>query len=260
MPPVGLPARNERLPGHSQPQPAPASSAEADDSGAEESIDNYMSRLMQRLRPSSGESAAPTYTAPRAQPARATQDASASAAGVPPQPKPLPTTAAAEARKPLEMSPRRVAPEKRIDLSALREVANFSAHNALSRHSRQILINTMHSKLAMAIVALAAGVGLFWMWNQFGAVEMTFYSAAAAVMVAIWFGVQYALLTGRLRVNEAGHVNINWAAFHLSRSVAAAAAKDAVAKDAAADSAGDSAKAASEPDASAGSAHDAAST
>ena len=61
------------------------------------------------------------------------------------------------AGRPIEMSPRTVAPEKRIDLSALRELANLSAQSAISRYSRKVLISSMYAKLMVAGVALAAG-------------------------------------------------------------------------------------------------------
>ena len=42
---------------------------------------------------------------------------------------------------------------------------------------------------------------------------MTLYYSLGALLVAIYFGMQYALLTGRLRINEQGHINIAWSPF-----------------------------------------------
>jgi hypothetical protein len=109
----------------------------------------------------------------------------------------------------------------------LRELANFSARTAVSRHSRKLLVNTMRSKLMMAMMALTAGGGLFCMWQRYGAVEMTLYYSLAAGLVAIYFGVQYALLTGRLRINELGHINIAWNAFVDGRSATPPVEEDA---------------------------------
>lgn len=106
------------------------------------------------------------------------------------------------------MSPRTVAPESHLDLTALRELANLSAKSAISRHSRKVLIRTIYSKAAVALVGLAAAGWLFWMWSGTEAMQITFYSALVAVLVAIYWGVQYAILTGRLIISNSGHIDI----------------------------------------------------
>jgi len=50
------------------------------------------------------------------------------------------------------------------------------------------------------------------------------------VLVAVYFGVQYALLTGRLRINELGHLNIDWSSF-TSGKPATSPAEDDTAND-----------------------------
>ena len=104
------------------------------------------------------------------------------------------------------MPPRAAAPAKHIDLSALRELANLSADSALSEHAHRVLVNAMRSKLIVAFVALASGAGLWWMWHTFGARETTLYASLAALLVSIFWGVEYAVLTGRLIVNKSGHL------------------------------------------------------
>ena len=122
----------------------------------------------------------------------------------------LSALSAAQPRESATLQPRAVAPEKRIDLSALRELANLSAHSAISRHARQVLIRTMHSKLAVALMALATGGALFWMWKELDAMQMTYYSALIALLVAIYWGMEYALLSGRLTISKSGHIDIDW--------------------------------------------------
>ena len=178
------------------------SAAAATETGDEESINDYMNRLMQRVRSTSGELAPASFTPPRAEAAQLSHET--------PAPVAEPSLPAAELRESAEMSPRTVAPENRIDLSALRELANLSAHSAISRHSRQVLIHTMYSKLAVAAVALVVGGVLLWMWKSPGALQMTFYSALVALLVAIYWGVEYALLTGRLIISKSGHIDIDW--------------------------------------------------
>ena len=186
----------------------------AEGHGEEELIDNYMSRLMQRVRSKSDEPVAlPTCAPPRCEPPSASQTQANVGTSPSAAAQPVPAAPAVAACQPVELSPRSAAPEKHIDLSAMRELANLSARTAISRHSRRLLIDTMRSKLVMAMLALAAGGGLFWMWQRYGAVEMTLFYSLAAVVVAIYFGVQYALLTGKLRINEQGHLNIDWRAF-----------------------------------------------
>ena len=150
----------------------------------------------------------PAYTPPAPQSGRTGRSTSAAAAEAEStQPPPQP---AADERRPVSIAPRTVAPEKRIDLSALRELANLSAQSAISRYSRKVLINSMYAKLMVAGVGLAAGVALFWMWKELGATPMTYYAALAALLVAIYWGMEYALLSGRLTISKSGHIDIDW--------------------------------------------------
>ena len=104
---------------------------------AEVSIDEYMSRLLARSR---GDSA--PLTAPASNVSRAPVAAAPVAA---PRSSPAPVVPAAqdEPSKPhesVEMAPRAVAPETQVDVKAMRQLANFSASNALHKHeSKQLL-------------------------------------------------------------------------------------------------------------------------
>ena len=68
----------------------------------------------------------------------------------------------------------------------------------------------MYGKLTVTLVSLAAGVGMLWMWKQFGACKLTLYASLVAIVVAIFWGLEYALLNGRLIVGKSGHFNIGW--------------------------------------------------
>ena len=107
----------------------------------------------------------------------------------------------------MQMAPRTVAPE-RINFSALRELANLSAHAAISRHTRRTLVRTMYSKLLVALVAFLSAAALLWMWDAANAGNHVFYASLAAILTAIFWGVEYAILTGRLMVSKSG--NIDW--------------------------------------------------
>ncbi len=177
----------------------------------EESIDEYMSRLMQRVRPTGSGAGTPAYV-PNERSEPAPVAASQALPLVPASPPPSIATSAEQKYEPVEMLPRAVAPERRADLSMLREVANLSAQTALSQHSRRLLVDTMYSKLATAGVALASSIALFWLCRYRRGFELTFYSALIGVLVAFYWGLQYALLSGRLIVSK-GHLSIGGNAF-----------------------------------------------
>ena len=152
----------------------------------EESIDDYMSRLMQRVRVSAGE---PPATGAAAESPKPSAAVSSSASNVKPS-------------EPVSAPPRAVAAEKRTDLSALRELANLAAHSAISHHAHRVLKNHMYSKALIASVALVMGGGLLWMWNQHGAWQMALYAAVVAFLVGAYWGVEYAFLTRRIRAHR----------------------------------------------------------
>ena len=163
---------------------------------------------MRRVGSSTGEADAPSRAGQRAEPLRPRSEASAvPTATEPTQPAPE-TSPSPEQLEPVQARLRTT--PKQIDLSAFRELANFSARRAIQQHSRRTLVHAMYSKLTVMVVALAASVGLLWIWKEFGACRLTLYSSLAAIGVAIFWGLEYALLTGRLIVTNRGHVNIDW--------------------------------------------------
>ena len=108
-----------RLPAPRQTTPESAAAGEED----EESIDDYMSRLMQRVRPGASEQEAPPRAPRRPEPAHAAREASACpAAFEPPQPA-VATAPPPDEPEAVEVRPRTT--PKHIDLSAFRELANF---------------------------------------------------------------------------------------------------------------------------------------
>jgi hypothetical protein len=196
------------------PPPVPARAAKGEE---EESIDDYMSKLLARVR----------GTGPAESPSPARQDWTAKAkpapapAAIPARPaeveavKPaVPSMPGRTRREPAEMAPRAVAPEKQLGLSGMRELANLSANSALTQHDRRQLSVTTRTKLLVTLVALAVGGSLLWLWRMPHNEITTFYSAIAAFLVAVLWGTQYLvlatrLIAGRLRqlkTNEAGQL------------------------------------------------------
>jgi hypothetical protein len=165
----------------------------------EESIDDYMAKLLQRVR--GGNEPAPPAAA-------------WSAKSAPPKPaptSPAPTRPAAEAkpsaevpyprpgvgkdRESVKLSPRAVAPETVADLSAMRELANFSAQHAIDRSHRRMLGRTAPAKLLVALLALLATGLLLWAWTRFGDM-MLICGALVTLTATLFWSVQYLKLTG----------------------------------------------------------------
>ena len=128
---------------HAPRQPTAAATT-ADDN--EESIDEYMSRLMQRVRPSGSESERPAWTPQRSQLARGDRDASA-AADAEPLPSDSPAVSPQETPQALPPRPRSVPMSHRS--FRLAQLANLSARHAIQQHWRSTLLRTMHGKLTV---------------------------------------------------------------------------------------------------------------
>jgi hypothetical protein len=161
----------------------------------EVSIDEYMNRLLARSRGDSAPSSAATANVPRAP------------AAVPPAAMPRPTQAAVvsapqtEPPKPgetVEMAPRAAAPERQVDLRAMRQLANLSAKSALHKHESKRLSGDTRTKLLVTSVSAVVGVSLLVLHQLPGAPPVTIYGAAASFAVAALWGVNYASLMARL--------------------------------------------------------------
>jgi len=97
-----------------------------------------------------------------------------------------------------ELTPRAVAPERAIDLSAMRELANLSANAAIERHTRGRLVRASGGKLFVAFLGAACSGVLFWHAAFLGAGSLAVYSSAVSLIIALYWSVQYMILTGRI--------------------------------------------------------------
>jgi hypothetical protein len=68
------------------------------------------------------------------------------------------------------------------------------------------MILTIRTKLLTMGLGLAAGGAMFWLWRRPGANALTLYGAAASFVVAMVWGIEYAVLTGRLIIGKAGRM------------------------------------------------------
>ena len=165
----------------------------------EESIDDYMTQLLQRVRASATSASAVATAPPRAvEPVRAPQ----------PEEKDLVSSATSKRREPAQMLPRAAARESLGDLSAMRAVANVSAQSALNRHSRRQMGLSTRVKLILTLLSLFVSGLLLARWWMAGGNTIMFYSALTCFVVALFWGIQFAVLTGRMIVNKSG--NLDW--------------------------------------------------
>jgi chromosome segregation ATPase len=206
------PADASRTEANSPPSPSKPAQEEEE----EESIDSYMSQLMKRLGVNqspaanvrnSTETAAPRQPAKPAERADSVED------------KQQPSDNAVKRRKPAEMSPRAEAPEKNVDMSAFRDLANLSAKQALGQHDIKRLKSESRMKAVLACLGLAVGAGLLWHWYAHDPGQWVLIAAALCFVIAFYKGMQYAILIGRLivhnpkrLVHERMHENRNQAA------------------------------------------------
>jgi|GEM_PF-5625379 len=146
----------------STPARSSLASSPAKEDDADDSIESYMSRLMQRLKSSDDEEPSPGKTtgASRAQ-------ATAKPAAPPPSPKPAES-------KPLtclsEISPRSQAPELGANLAAMRELANSAARGAIESHRTKSKQQRVNLRTVNTLMALLVGAGFLFVWSRTGSV------------------------------------------------------------------------------------------
>jgi hypothetical protein len=106
------------------------------------------------------------------------------------------TTGGTVAHTDATQSPRRVrSPENWNDISAMRELANLSARDAIDAYSAKRLIFLACGKLMVAIVAAMAAALLFTMTSSPG--QLIYVSTGLACFIAAWWGIQSVLLWRR---------------------------------------------------------------
>lgn len=156
----------------------------------EESIEDYMARLLHRVRSMAGgaaESSGPKPSERYNNRGVSRDDDGADTGDSTPRDGPEPVCQ----REPVELSPRAVAPEKFADLTAMREVANVSALSAIDRHARRVRRRVLARRVALVLLSFAAAAGLGWTWwQQAGPGAARFAAAMVCVVVAIYWGLQ----------------------------------------------------------------------
>jgi hypothetical protein len=156
----------------------------------EESIEEYMQRLLHRVRGTDHLPAAQP-TLPPSRTANATKAAGPAASRTVPSvgvgsSDVISTRLVAEPLKNESFAPRHQAPEHRDELDALRELANSNARRALSRSDNRRINSAFFFKLAVTGVAVFSAVAIL-MLNGL-VLNMSFVGMLAAVIVAILWG------------------------------------------------------------------------
>ena len=179
-----------------RPSPEPARAAHANHErhdGDEESIDDYMARLLNRAKEVSG----PAQKAHQSSPA-APAVAAVAESTLDQTPEPEAPAVQGRGRARVKLQPRAVAPEKSVDLEALRDLANLSAKHAIGRHAKNRLRSASTTRLALAVAALVLGLVMAWLTMHFEAGTTALYAAGASFLAAMVFGVQYVVLASRM--------------------------------------------------------------
>jgi predicted nuclease with TOPRIM domain len=187
-------------PGHAQAQRESTATTHASSSGDEESIEQYMNQLLQRVR---GQSAGPVASqapqTPRTIEAKAQPRLPAmQPAGTASEPGLSPANPFAWAPNFGTARPKSSTPAPKTDLEALRALANESARRAISRHALRKL---RRNALTKAIVATLAGVTSLWLilesadWRSLQCIT----AGVALLVAAYWTGQTYRTLLQSLR-------------------------------------------------------------
>lgn len=103
-----------------------------------------------------------------------------------------------------EWVPRAVAPERGVDLEAMRDLANLSASSALEHHQRRKALADVWAKFLVSVFSLLLGCGMLWVWGGNQEHDLALYAAGACFAVAALWGVQYFLLAGKLILRSFG--------------------------------------------------------
>lgn len=171
----------------SQGEPSGESSALQTEANHDESIDEYMVHLMQRVRTGAA-SRSPSTLPPVVTPSRA-------AAPSRPQPAPAkPKTGPEPPAEPTPRAPRRPAVVNPEQFSAMRELASASAQSAIDVHAKHKYRAALRAKLIFALVALVSGTALIGTWATVGTTAMSYYVGLVALVAAGVWGVHYVIL------------------------------------------------------------------
>ncbi|MCE9603911.1 MAG: FHA domain-containing protein [Planctomycetia bacterium] len=167
-----------------QPARAPEPAAAGEHANEEDSLNDYMAQLMQRLGVRNDSQAAAAAAA-KPEPVN---NSAARPMAKPAAPKPVEEKPALAPFEPGEFKARSVAAERSSDLSALRALANANARTAITTHQIKTTHTASRWKGVVATLALStSGIGAYFYYNDH---HQGIYCMASGVIAAIAFGLQ----------------------------------------------------------------------
>ena len=170
-----------------------------EEASGEDDIDAYMAELMRRLGKTHQPAPRQQATAPQPnrcdplkeelqQESAATEECAAQSD---------------KKRRPLsELAPRAVAPEKQLNMDAMRELANQSTRSALDQHAWRSLWQTARSHLTLTATMGTVGLGLVWLHFHWTANRLALYSGLAALGFGGFLMLQYLWTACRLLTHK----------------------------------------------------------
>lgn len=182
---------------------SPSSVGHSESGDHERAVREYMRELLSRLRLASGrgESENADMEGPEPSPQAVTaREMSPTKTRRPPAPNPL--------SRPRGARRRAVAPEKNLNFAAMRELANLASQAAIDRYARAKLHQAQRSKAAVVLTAIGAAAAIFaldWLWGVSPLGRIAFF---VSILVALVYGIQYAVLTGKLIINPRGQLQL----------------------------------------------------
>ena len=184
---------------------------DGDEDDLQESIDRYMERLLERSR------TAPANTAPTPKSPQPVQNETHE----PSVPRWLaPVAPSATTTLDLEPAPQRKplkparTPERPCDLAAMRELANASAKAHLAQYARDERRSLLQTKVSVLVVSLVSAIFLLAISPRG---STPWYGGIVALLVAGFWGIQIAVITGKLTIDAQGGLLITQAREKSSR-------------------------------------------
>jgi hypothetical protein len=163
-------------PSSQEPQPTAAPST----SHEEESIDQYMTRLLQRVGSATPRNESANVVQPSTKQYAIVEPTTTKAGSAP---------STGENHSPIgslsDFEPRTAAPERSRDLAAMREIANLTSRDAIAKHHWRSSASRLIKKLMVSLASLACGIALILIAPTTQSRE--FYSGLVAIAISLYW-------------------------------------------------------------------------
>lgn len=171
---------------------------DGDEDDLQESIDRYMERLLERSRTTSASTAPAPKSPPPVQ--KETHEPSVPRWSPPSASSATTTLDLEPVSQRKSLKPART-PERPCDLAAMRELANESAKAHLAQHARDERRSMLQTKLSVLAVSLVSAIFLLAISPRG---STPWCGGIVALLVAGFWGLQIAVITGKLTIDAQG--------------------------------------------------------